>query len=345
MGHDSGGGRLTLDRSGDIVLAWRNRWQAALYRSQRRLDPLLARLLGARLRHPPTWSLLRRTTTVHPIGGVPSGADRTSGVVDEFGEVHGHPGLFVMDGSTLPGSTGVNPSATILAATERSVQELIRRDGNHHWRAPEWDAVSRAFAPEDAAFAFAADLRESTRGGGVVFRERMRTAGRDASAVALELTVQSRSIDVLFGDPHHVLAVEGTIDAAGIVREAAIGGMLSLFPEDDTAAMRYTLRFRDGADRAWTSTGTKTLTGRAPWRIVRDLTRLPALVHLDDAPEDATSTTLRIGLRDLVRMPGSIRGQGFTRARRIWTTLRFIGFFMHATARRSWGVKRTTSSP
>src|SRR5690606_41146113 len=117
------------------------------------------RLLNARLYQPPTWSLLRRTVTVHPLGGVRPGPDADSGVVDEAGEVHGHPGLFVMDGSVLPAATGVNPSATILAVAERSVETLIHRSGREGWRAPEWEAVEPAPVPEDRSEEHTSELQ------------------------------------------------------------------------------------------------------------------------------------------------------------------------------------------
>ena len=41
--------------------------------------------------------------------------DREHGVIDEYGEIHGYQGLYVVDGAAVPSATGVNPSASILA--------------------------------------------------------------------------------------------------------------------------------------------------------------------------------------------------------------------------------------
>ena len=41
--------------------------------------------------------------TVHPLGGAPMGRHPGEGLCDEYGEVYGHPGLYVMDGALLPG--------------------------------------------------------------------------------------------------------------------------------------------------------------------------------------------------------------------------------------------------
>ncbi|TCN43826.1 cholesterol oxidase [Rhodococcus sp. SMB37] len=59
--------------------------------------------------------------TAHPLGGVVMG-DATDG----YGRVHGHPGLYVVDGALIPGSTGtVNPSLTIAALAERNIAQII----------------------------------------------------------------------------------------------------------------------------------------------------------------------------------------------------------------------------
>ncbi len=56
--------------------------------------------------------------TAHILGGCPIGVDVQDGVVGPTLEVHGYPGLFVVDGSIMPGNPGVNPSLTITALAE-----------------------------------------------------------------------------------------------------------------------------------------------------------------------------------------------------------------------------------
>jgi cholesterol oxidase len=72
---------------------------------------------------------LGKDITVHPLGGCPMADDPAQGVVDQFGRVHGHPGLYVSDGSIVPTAVGVNPSETIAALAERNVEQLVREGG------------------------------------------------------------------------------------------------------------------------------------------------------------------------------------------------------------------------
>jgi cholesterol oxidase len=64
--------------------------------------------------------------TVHPLGGCPMADDPAAGVVDDFGRVHGYPGLHVLDGSIVPTALGVNPSKTIAALAERGADRLVK---------------------------------------------------------------------------------------------------------------------------------------------------------------------------------------------------------------------------
>ncbi|MFI5717979.1 GMC family oxidoreductase N-terminal domain-containing protein [Nocardia sp. NPDC051750] len=59
--------------------------------------------------------------TGHFIGGCVIGDSAESGVVDPYHRLYGHPGLHVIDGSTISGNLGVNPSLTITAQSERAV--------------------------------------------------------------------------------------------------------------------------------------------------------------------------------------------------------------------------------
>ncbi|MER5429451.1 GMC oxidoreductase [Streptomyces sp. NPDC002588] len=63
-------------------------------------------------------------STWHSLGGVPMGD-----AVDLSGRVLGHQGLYVLDGARIPGSTGAcNPSMTIAALAEHSMQTIVRQD-------------------------------------------------------------------------------------------------------------------------------------------------------------------------------------------------------------------------
>jgi cholesterol oxidase len=66
--------------------------------------------------------------TAHPVGGANAGV-----VCDLHGRVKGYPGLYVVDGAFVPGGSvgGVNPSFTIAALAERSMEHIVRHDLFH----------------------------------------------------------------------------------------------------------------------------------------------------------------------------------------------------------------------
>jgi cholesterol oxidase len=63
--------------------------------------------------------LLKTPATAHILGGCCIGDSAELGVVDARQEAFGHPGLYVCDGSVVPGNLAVNPSLTICAMAER----------------------------------------------------------------------------------------------------------------------------------------------------------------------------------------------------------------------------------
>lgn len=95
------------------------------YNTQERLMRDMAHQLGGHLRVNPMWSLLRQPVTVHSQGGCPMGPTAEAGVVDATGEVHGHPGLYVLDAAIFPKPVGVNPSHTIAAIAEHHIERII----------------------------------------------------------------------------------------------------------------------------------------------------------------------------------------------------------------------------
>ncbi len=73
-----------------------------------------------------SWSevLFDVPTTAHILGGAVMAETPEHGVVGFDGQVHGHPGLYVVDGSNVPVNLGVNPSLTITAMAE-TVMETV----------------------------------------------------------------------------------------------------------------------------------------------------------------------------------------------------------------------------
>jgi cholesterol oxidase len=134
MGRDVPDGVMHLD--GDwLEVDWNMESSREFFNRVRQLMEQVAHELDGELNINPTW-WLKRVVTVHPLGGCPMGTHRelppvgergAPGVVDDHGEVFGHPGLFVADGSVMPGPVGPNPALTIAALAERFSRRMIER--------------------------------------------------------------------------------------------------------------------------------------------------------------------------------------------------------------------------
>lgn len=61
--------------------------------------------------------------TYHPLGGAV-----LNKATDNYGRLPGYPGLYVIDGSLIPGNTTVNPFVTITALAERNIERIIAAD-------------------------------------------------------------------------------------------------------------------------------------------------------------------------------------------------------------------------
>ena len=63
--------------------------------------------------------------TVHPLASCRIGDDPETSALDDRHELRGHPGIFVTDGSAVPGALTVNPAFTIAALAERAVPGIV----------------------------------------------------------------------------------------------------------------------------------------------------------------------------------------------------------------------------
>ncbi len=139
VSHDRSAGVLRLD--GDrLVLSWPGAHEEPVFKQ---LDAALGRLAeaagGSYVRNPLAGTLMgRQPATAHPLGGCGMASERSDGVVDHMGRVFDggaeatggvHDGLYVIDGSIIPRSLGVNPLLTITALAERAMLHMARERG------------------------------------------------------------------------------------------------------------------------------------------------------------------------------------------------------------------------
>ena len=126
MGTDAGDGRLRIDQRGRLRLDWNPAGSAAMYgEMEAALRKLSGALGGDFVRSMPWRRPFRRLLTAHPLGGCVMSDAPARGVVNDRGQVWGHPGLFVADSSILPGAIAANPSLTIAALAERVAEGMV----------------------------------------------------------------------------------------------------------------------------------------------------------------------------------------------------------------------------
>ncbi|RKR86898.1 choline dehydrogenase-like flavoprotein [Micromonospora pisi] len=64
--------------------------------------------------------------TVHPLSSCRIGDDPATSALDDRHELRDHPGIFVTDGSAVPGALTVNPALTIAALAERAMPGIVQ---------------------------------------------------------------------------------------------------------------------------------------------------------------------------------------------------------------------------
>jgi cholesterol oxidase len=76
-----------------------------------------------------TEGLFNVPTTAHLLGGCPMGENASEGVIDADCRVHNYPGMYVIDGTIMPGNPGLNPSLTITALAEYAMSRIPPKEG------------------------------------------------------------------------------------------------------------------------------------------------------------------------------------------------------------------------
>ncbi len=306
MGHDDTNGHLHLEDD-RVRVAWRGAGESAEFHD---VDALLVQLtdaLGGRFVRDPMWSeaLGESLVTVHPLGGCGMGESAADGVVDHRGRVFvGAAGddvydsLYVMDGSVVPVSLGVNPLLTISGLAERSC-ELLCRD--------------RGWVFDDALASDPLDL-PGTEVIGLRFTETMRGSIRPAGTdddtdASFTLTIEIPDVEELVADRGAPAVAVGTVTAPVLDPDplTVTAGSFRLFHADadevDTDHMEYRLPMETVTGRSLFFVGRKTLRHGFVTRLWKATTTLAVDIHdgTDDSGAVIATGTLEIGLVDLTR--------------------------------------------
>jgi cholesterol oxidase len=130
IGQDAADGQMRLTPLlGRFDIRWSSKASQPLFDAMAKTTTELADAVQGERHFALEGGPLGKFVTVHPLGGCPMADDPAQGVVDEHGRVHGHDGLYVMDGSVVPTALGVNPAKTIAALAERSIEHLVAERG------------------------------------------------------------------------------------------------------------------------------------------------------------------------------------------------------------------------
>lgn len=269
MGRDTPDGRITLT-DGELDVQWTTATSKAYFDAMRSTMRDISDSLGAKFRDNPLW-WTKRVVTVHPLGGAPMGRHVHEGVVDNWGESFGHPGLFVIDGSSVPGPVGPNPSLTIAALADRAVEHMLENP------VPKRSARSRSAAVAALAEQALAPA-DPIAGRGMEFTEKMKghlalgetdpvrgwTLGRQlAQRFMFKLTITAPDVERFVAGGDHTALAEGYVDCDLLGGQLPVQrGWANLFvaTEDSrTREMRYRLWFSDVSGEPLTMYGFKSV--------------------------------------------------------------------------------------
>ena len=326
MGRDVPDGRITL-RDGELDIDWTSATSMSFFSSMRATMRSISDALNATYHDNPLW-WTKRVVTVHPLGGTPMGRSIHEGVTDSHGESFGHSGLFVVDGSVMPGPVGANPAFTIAALANRTADYVLSRPKPKRPVVRKEEATQpTAITDEPPSDAPSIRFTEQMKGylaldesDPVTGWERARQLGH---RFAFELTIAVPDVEGFVAAGDH----PGTAD--GFVRCELLGGRLpvergwfNLFvatDEADTREMRYRLWVRDISGAPVTMYGYKSVRDDQGLDLWSDTSTLYITLLNGHIPPGANGEVigagvLRILIRDFLKQLTTFRASGPAKA-------------------------------
>ena len=326
MGRDVPDGVMRL-RRGRLSVGWTTATSKQYFSRVRDTMRAIAGELGADYLDNPLWRW-KRTITVHPLGGAPMGRHPGEGTCDEFGEVFGFPGLYVLDGALMPGPVGANPSLTIAATAEYACERMLATPvrGRKHVDHPA-DRAGAVSVPKKKSLGKKTSL---------AFTEEMKgfvELGEADPAIAsnlgrlrdqrlmFRLTIWIDDVARFVADAEHPGRAEGYVDCDLLGgRLKVVRGWFNLFTQEGDPTRRlmlYRLHLLDHGGTALTFAGHKDVRDDPGFDVWRDTSTLYFRIfagHLSSGDDRDAATmgsgVITIHLPDFAQQMASFRVHG-----------------------------------
>ncbi len=312
MAHDGSAGRLELDANDKVRVAWPGIGAQPVFRTVNDALKKATEALGGTYIPNPTWTpvLGQDLVTVHPLGGCIMAADAGGGATNHKGQVFSgsrgegvYEGLYVMDGSVIPRSVGVNPLLTISAVAERNVALLAKERGwEIDYSLPPVPVVPDVPLPVGVQFTESMKGYFSPADAGE-YQAGFDRGQADGSTFEFVLTVVADDVDRLLDTPEHEAAMVGTVKAPKLSPSplTVTEGRFNLFVDTgtDPAAkkMLYNMVMSTKEGRRYRFSGFKMVRDDPGFDLWSDTTTLYITVY-DGAAED--SAVLGTGILKIV---------------------------------------------
>jgi cholesterol oxidase len=334
MSHDDAGGRITL-HDDTARVEWPGVADQPIFD---KIDDTLARATavhgGTYIQNPVQRTLFgNNLITVHPLGGCVIGRDRTTGVVNhacqvfdgsqEAGNGAVHTGLYVCDGSVVPGPIGVNPLLTITALSERAMIRMAKERGWSFDDAPNFRAPVMAASDEFDDTARPAGIMFTERMSGYISKEGLESfeaagdAGKKANdEFSFTATILIEDVDAFITDAHHGGRMTGTAICPSLSPEPLTmsNGTFNLMRVDqhavETRHFDYLMTLTDREGNSYHLTGQKDVRADSGSDIWKDTTRLKVTLRkgATAAGNVIARGLLTISLSDFARQLRTIKG-------------------------------------
>ncbi|MDP8993151.1 MAG: GMC family oxidoreductase [Actinomycetota bacterium] len=316
MGRDVPDGVMQL-RRGYLDIDWTTATSKRFFDRVRDTMAALTQELAADFRENPL-SLMKRVITVHPLGGCPMGRHREEGVVDANGQSFDHPGLYVVDGSAMPGPVGPNPALTIAAFADRASDAIL--DGTGPGPAARRAAGVAGSRPAVTSLEFTEEMKGYVSMGQSDFGQGYRKGKEDGSFLMFHLTIEVDDVDRFVADPAHLASARGWVECEQLGGRLPVHqGVFNLFvdgADPSVTNMMYRLHLTGDAGEPLTLTGYKDVKDDPGLDLWADTTTLFVRVLRGHVEEDESGAevvaagVLRIYMLDFARQLTTFRVRG-----------------------------------